>query len=248
VATHCTPLRKERGTMSEMPLQLFVNLIEFDQSLLKLESQISSLNKEIQVNNQKKVSLHNQLEALKTKVVNQRKIVDSQELEMKHIDEKISKKKEQIDNVNGHREYLSLKAEIDTMKKNQHDLEDALITAWNDLESLQKEFDAQSKKIDEQLNLLHQEELQKKAQSKELENELNILAQQRADKEKVIPAEWIEKYTVMRSRIADPVVPVVDKTCSGCAFVVSEQDMLQLRHRKLVQCKNCYRLLYMIIP
>lgn len=234
--------------MSEMPLQLFVNLIEFDQSLLKLESQIASLNKEIQAHDTKKNSLISQLDVLKSKVTNQRKIVDSQELEMKHIDDKISKKKEQLDNVNGHREYLSLKAEIETLKKSQHDLEDALISAWNDLENGQKELDIQSKKIEEQLTVLQHEESEKKASIKKLENELSILAQQRADKEKVIPAEWLEKYTVMRARIPDPVVPVVDKTCSGCAFMVSEQDMLQLRHRKLVQCKNCYRLLYMITP
>ncbi|MFZ5954121.1 MAG: zinc ribbon domain-containing protein [Candidatus Dependentiae bacterium] len=231
--------------MSETPLQLFVNLIQFDQSLLKIESSISVLNNQIQEAVHQKTQLQNQLEALKSRALLQRKKVDALELEMKHIDEKISRKKEQLDNVMGHREYLSLKAEIDNFKKQQHELEDSLISSWNDLENVQKELDNTILKVHEQLNLIQQEEHNKKVRIEELEKEFSLLAQQRAEKEKGIPEEWLEKYTAMRAKIADPVVPVVDKTCSGCAFLISDQDMLQLRHNKLVQCKSCFRLLYM---
>lgn len=69
--------------------------------------------------------------------------------------------------------------------------------------------------------------------------------QDRQSKEQAVPAEWLEKYATMRARVTDPVVPVINGDCSACFYQVSTQDMQQLRHRKLLQCKDCFRLLYL---
>lgn len=68
---------------------------------------------------------------------------------------------------------------------------------------------------------------------------------ERLHKEKGLPEEWLEKYAIMRARINDPVVPVFDGNCSACFYKISVQDMQFLKHRKLIQCKDCFRLLYL---
>ena len=55
-----------------------------------------------------------------------------------------------------------------------------------------------------------------------------------------------EKYAVMRAKVTDPVVPVIDGSCSACFYKISPQDMQLLARRKLVQCKDCFRLLYLV--
>jgi predicted nucleic acid-binding Zn-ribbon protein len=49
---------------------------------------------------------------------------------------------------------------------------------------------------------------------------------------------------MMRTRTADPVVPVLDGSCSACFHYLTEQDLLLIKKNKLMQCKGCYRFLY----
>ncbi len=82
-------------------------------------------------------------------------------------------------------------------------------------------------------------------QHEELTKTIKDRLQERAALEKNVPAEWLEKYASMRSRVPDPVVPVINGHCSACVYKVSDQDMLMLSRNKLLQCKDCYRFLYL---
>lgn len=230
--------------MSESPLQLFINLIEFDQSLIKIENKISALQEQLLSLSQQKKQQQKSLESLKNNVVATRKEVDAQELEMKQLDERISRKKEQLDNVTAHREYLSLKSEIDSIRQQQHDLEEKLIEVWNTLESAQKEYDTRVSGAQDHIAKIESQEQEINQQLALLNDELTQLSLQREEKQHRIPEEWLEKYAAMRTKISDPVVSAEGASCGGCAFFISDQEMQQLRHHKLVQCKSCFRLLY----
>ncbi|BDC34359.1 hypothetical protein Noda2021_03170 [Candidatus Dependentiae bacterium Noda2021] len=231
--------------MSESPLQLFINLIEFDQSLIKIEKKISALQEQLATLSQQKNHHIKVLESLKNNVTATRKEVDAQELEMKQLDERIARKKEQLDNVTGHREYVSLKAEIDAIRQQQHDLEDRLISVWNAHESAQKEYEGSLSNSHDHIATIERQEHELHQQLTQLNNELSELSLQRDEKQNRIPEEWLEKYAVMRAKISDPVVSAEGAHCHGCAFFISDQEMQQLRHHKLVQCKSCFRLLYL---
>jgi predicted nucleic acid-binding Zn-ribbon protein len=60
-----------------------------------------------------------------------------------------------------------------------------------------------------------------------------------------MPAEWLEKYTIMRARVSDPVVAISHQSCSACSQMLTMQDMVRARHGALIQCQACYRLLYL---
>ena len=70
--------------------------------------------------------------------------------------------------------------------------------------------------------------------------------QKRPEKEKIVPEEWLEKYTIMKAQVSDPVVPITQETCSACFYALTNQDIICARRGRLLQCKGCYRLLYLL--
>lgn len=231
--------------MQETPFEQFIALVEVDQKINALNKSIKVLEQENAAQRHIDGSHQTALDKIKQKLHDERKEVDAKELEMKTLDSQEADKKKRLDTVANHKEYSSIKGEIDQLKKEQHILEDALIQAWNRLETAKKEVDVASAAYEQQ----HKKTLETIALNdqkiSEIDTQVAALIDVRTEKEKTVPAEWLEKYAVMRARVPDPVVPVVDGNCSACFYKISAQDLQFLNRRKLVQCKDCFRLLYL---
>lgn len=233
------------GFMTQTPFEKFIALVEVDQKINSLNAQIASYRKKITdlvEESQSHLLAH---EKIKEKYEHIRKEVDAKELEMKILDQQESEKKIKLDRVANHREYQSIKAEIDLLKKSQHDLEESLISIWNQLENSKKELDSSTSAYQQHDAQIKQQIEQHEAQMQDITAQIDELLKTRVEKDQAMPAEWLEKYRIMRSKVSDPVVPVLDGSCSACFYTVSAQDMQDLKRRKLVQCKDCYRLLYL---
>lgn len=231
--------------MTETPFEQFIALVQVDQKINALNAQIvvhrqkiTDLQKEAQASAQAHEKTQERYEQI-------RKEVDAKELEMKILDQQESEKKTKLDNVSNHKEYQSLKAEIDQLKQSQHNLEESLIAIWNQLENAKKEVDASAVSLHEREVKIKQQIEQHENQIKEISVHVDQLMQDRVAKDQKVPEEWLQKYAIMRAKVADPVVPVLNGSCSACFYTVSAQDMQELKRRKLVQCKDCYRLLYL---
>lgn len=134
------------------------------------------------------------------------------------------------------------------LKKKQHVLEESLLQAWHVLEAKKKDFEIKHQEVEATIKRLREVTLKTAEQITDLAKEVEHLNIERAQKEFGVPAEWLEKYALMRSQVTDPVVPVVDGSCSACFYRVLDQDMVMLRRKKLLQCKDCYRFLYIESP
>jgi len=231
--------------MNETPFEQFILLVQVDQEINTLNKSIKTLEKEIATNKHVDDANLALLEKTKQKLHDMRKEVDAKELEMKTLDLQEADKKKRLEHVANHREYQSLKAEIDQLKKSQHALEDGLMQAWNQLETAKKELDTAQAHYDQLSKATHEQMATNNQKITEINEHVTALIEDRNEKEKTVPAEWLEKYAVMRARVSDPVVPVVDGNCSACYYKISAQDLQFLSRRKLVQCKDCFRLLYL---
>src|SRR5581483_3555970 len=115
--------------MSETPFQKFIELINFDQSILAIEKSIESLKQEnIDLKKQEQI-LADRLEKIKTHAADARKKVDSVELDIKELDLNERSKKERLENATDYKQYQSLKTEIDHLKSKQVKLEENLLEA-----------------------------------------------------------------------------------------------------------------------
>lgn len=231
-------------SVNEHPFQAFIDLITLDQEIVSIEQTLLKIDNEIAalIKLENDAQIH--LDIQKKKVHDARKVVDAQELELKALDAQEKQKKERLDNATDHKQYQSLSKEIDALKLKQHTNEELLMQAWNVLEASQKECELVEKEQPQKIAALQKTIEQKNDEIAALEVQLEQKNAERPAKEKIVPAEWLEKYAVMRSRVSDPVVSVQRGACSACFASLTEQDLLSVRRRKLLQCKTCYRLLY----
>jgi len=119
-----------------------------------------------------------------------------------------------------------------------------VLDAWNQLEHIEHTLQKKNIEHAEQLQQLHQKEEELEKKSAHLTDEIATLTAQREEKEKGVPTEWLEKYTIMRARVPDPVVEIYHQSCSSCSQMITQQEMVRARRGALVQCQTCYRLLY----
>ena len=231
--------------MGETPFQTFIELVALDQQINKTAKEITSHEAQLKTLAQQRAQLDVELNGVKHHVHEMQKIVDAHELEMKELDAKEKEKKQQLEHLSSHKEYPSLKSEIDFLKKQQHSLEDTLVAAWQDFENAKKEYAQKQEQYDQKVAATTAEiaALEEKKKAAQLNYEQQVA--QREPVQAKVPVDWIEKYAAMRTKVTDPVVPVINGACSACYYPASEQDIIALNHRRLVQCKDCFRLLYL---
>ena len=236
---------EKRAPMSENPFIAFIDLITLDQKIRTIHDQITALKKNMQDQTTQKNEITLRFDTFKSHVKELRKMVDAQELEMKDLDQKEKVKRELLEQSNSTKEYQSLKKEIEHLKHDQNRAETTLIGIWNKLEVAQKELQEQQVGFDAKIQEIHTLIFDTQVKVDTLQHELDQLSKERPSKESQVSQEWLSKYTHMRMRVADPVVPVMCGSCGVCFYTITDQELLRLNRRALVQCKGCFRLLYM---
>ncbi len=226
------------------PFQALLDLAQFDQDIHHITAQIDEQKSEIEQLQTQLNEAQHALEESKKKVRDFKKLVDEQELIMKEVGVSQKDKKRRLDTASNYKEMTALQDELATLNRQEEDSEQQLLDLWNKLENAQKEvthvqevFDAKNKEIDAAI-AKHQDEIKK------LLNEIEAKKLERAPLEAKVPEEWREKYSAMRAKISNPIVPVVNNMCSACYYTVTSQEQTRLRHRALLQCQSCYRLIY----
>lgn len=231
--------------MNELPLVRLIELVAFDQQVLAQEREVQqsdALLKDIEI---KLKQLHEELDNTKNAWLKARRMVDEKELEMKALDDREKEAQRKLDVLQNPKEYAPLKKEIDQLKEQQHAFEQILIQTWQEAEAAERAYKSQQGTHEQKIQELNAELATKQKEREEKISQIAEFKKTRHEKEQGLPVEWLEKYAMMQSRVPNPVVPVINGTCSGCFYVVSPQDIMALRRRKLLQCKECYRFLYL---
>ena len=231
--------------MSDRPFLRFIDLVSIDQKIHSLEEKQNSLDKSIDAINKQRSEYAFFTEEQHNKIMQLKKNVDLQELEMKVLDEKEREKKKFFDTIADYKEYQAAKNEVEAIQRLQINQEKVVLEAWNQLENAQASLEKRSREninVSEQLD----ENLVKLVQEKEMiAGELSDLSIKRDSYMVGIPQEWLEKYNLMGQRVSNPVVPIEQQSCSGCYQQIIAQDLVRARHGALLQCKKCFRLLYL---
>jgi predicted nucleic acid-binding Zn-ribbon protein len=229
--------------MNTSPFQEFISLIAFDQSMHALREQIRILMHAIDELHGKRVQARELMEIMEHRVRDMKKQVDGLELELTTLDTREKELRVKLDAVH-YKEYSSLKAEVEQVQQQQLRLESKVEAAWGELDTTQKEAARVATEQQAQLDELQTHIAQKMAEKETAEQQLRELEHERPAYEQRVPEQWLEKYALMRERVPDPVVSVDNGSCGSCFYKVSEQDTLALKRHALVQCKGCFRLLY----
>lgn len=230
--------------MNEQPFQALLELVHFDQAINQINSQIAACKQEVSNLVEQLQEADNTLDETKRKVRDYKKLVDEQELIMKEIGVAERAKKNALQGATNYKEMMALQAEIQTLQTEEADAEQKLLDLWNKLENANKELAAAEEVFAKRKEENDASTARLNQEIAELQSSVNAKLAERAPIEAKVPDEWREKYSIMKARVANPVVPVKNNSCTACYYTVTSQEATRLRHRALLQCQGCFRLIY----
>ena len=227
------------------PFQKFVALISFDQENNQIRKQLQDLTSDIKNLKQVLTNIEHELLSAHDLVKIAQKTVDATELANQELDATEKTKKNQLDQVQDKKEYAALKKEITYLKEQQHNNELILVQAWTKLETAKHNFAKQKELLNQKISEIKTNINAKQAQILSLTQQVDNYELERKAKETGVPVEWLVKYSTMRTRVQNPVVQVVSGSCMACFYDVTQQDINALKDNRLVECRGCFRFLYL---
>lgn len=230
--------------IEQHPFAAFLDLITLDQKIYTIQKDIIGMRDRLNILSAQQDTLTQGVADIQSNINALRVQIGLQEKEMYDLDQEEKAKKNLLTTLTDYREIKALQAEIDTLRRSQLEYEQLIIHSWNKLEQVQKELSqAESLRL-QSVKTLQEEIALIEADILKQTHILNEFLQERPEKVAAIPSEWMDHYTIMASRVSDPVVAVEQESCSACFSSIAKQDMLRLQKKALLKCKTCFRLLY----
>ena len=226
------------------PLQSFMALANFDQSLNEIRYSLDLLNSEHTRLNDDLLVLQSQIDASRQEFCRIQKLVHNHELAMKELDTNLQKHKDLLDKVTNQREYTAVKNTINQIKQEQHNYETILVDEWNKLDNAKVSLESKQQKAAQQIEAIKLQISQKITDLTKLNSELADQIQKREQFLKNVPVEWLEKYEAMYTKVSNPIVQLLNNACGACFHEATSQVFIDLKHHKLIQCKGCFRFLF----
>ncbi|MCB9493479.1 MAG: hypothetical protein H6679_04365 [Epsilonproteobacteria bacterium] len=219
-------------------------LVALDNTLLQLKKDIEQAKHEIANNAQQSEKLEKEAETKKSNIFSKQKEAKLEELTAQTLKEQEIAKREKLDHAHDQKEYKALEKELETITAQRIMQEELLMDKWVQIENETQNLEQSQVKNQQKVV-----ELQQLAQS--LEEKLNDLKQQetsiteqRNQARTAVPEEWLVRYDRMKNSVPDPIVPMLNESCSSCYYAIPRQDRAKLRLSGILHCKNCYRFLY----
>ncbi len=219
-------------------------LVEIDNQIKKLREDFEKEERLIQKNKTLLPMLQEKITKAEREFTEIKKQVDLEELVAKELKEKEEAKKKILDTIKNEKEYHAINKEIKLLTQKRLEQEDILIKAWHQHDILKNKIAEAKKSVDQEITEITENIKKQESILKEIEEKIKELEKEKSKAENNIPSEWLNKYKKMKESVPNPVVPVVEGSCSACFYSVIRQDLQRLKNSGVLLCRNCYRFLY----
>lgn len=189
--------------------------------------------------------LHDSIALKRKEVIEQRKAIDAQELELKVLDAQEADKKKRLENAHTIKEFQSLTSELEIIYAKKNTLESLLFEALTTIEMLKKQEDTYTKTTQQTIATFQEQqkslEQTQRLDAAALESQQHTCAAKRA----LVNKDLLERFDSMLAQVENPAVPIYNDSCSACFYSVPQTELGPAKKGHLAQCKDCYRLLYL---
>ena len=234
--------------MSKPLWQQLTDLVNSGQELSALQHQRETLTNQIAEKRVAIAALATQLEAKREHKKTLRKRIDELELKSAELDAQEKAKKAVFEQITGQKEVAALEKELAVLAATQGDHEESLVAAWQAHESAEKELASLEGVLVEQVEAHEQEIITLDKQLKALDTQEVEFNATQAESIAALPELWQTRYEQMKDRIENPIVPLIDSSCSQCFYLVLPKDLTRIRKGDVLPCRSCYRYLYYVEP
>ncbi len=222
----------------------FIELVELDQRLANLTQQREEGAVQKVKLAQEIMEIDQEIDRADQAARDTQKKIHERELELKIVDRDLARTQEKLLTAKSQKELNSFEHEKADLERKRILFDEQVLVLFEELEHAQ----ARAAKVRRNAPALRHEAQQ---ELDELLVQLDRLAVscetcggRRNDLALRVPDELMDRYVAMKTKVPNPVVPIVKDSCSGCFYPLSPIELSNARHGQLVTCKSCYRNLY----
>ena len=166
--------------------------------------------------------------------------------ELKGDQEKVARKKNELQRVTKNREYLAMQREIETLRKANLSREEEIEKLQGATEAFQASITEEQAKIAELTHELKAEEASNATRIAELDQRIDAISSRKGAVTKRLPPAILSRYNrIAKKREGVAIVPVRNHACTGCNYAVTPQQLIIIqRGEQIIDCRNCSRFLY----
>ena len=230
--------------MRSTELQVLVDLAWCDQRLLALRHDVYKVQQELLEKQHFHTQFQEHLCAIHYQFHQLKKDIDVQERYLQELQVKEESLKNKMNNLNSPKEYAACLKEFENLEQIRSSQETIVLNLWETFPETEAKYHQDVQAVQQSLEavavLVKNLEYQISLKTAEIEK----IDQNRKDAMIDMQGDWISLYSVMHRKVANPMVHVREQSCSGCSYAISPLDLQLLQHKKLLQCQNCYRILF----
>jgi predicted nucleic acid-binding Zn-ribbon protein len=231
-------------------LKAVIEIQQLDQQAAELSRVIDSLPKEIQTRQSELDNFIRAHEERKKRLAANLKERKDLEGDIKAIQEKISKHKDQLYQVKTNEQYRAMLKEIEGEEAGIRAIEDRILEKMIESEEIQKHVQDAAARLDSEKARVAAEVSRLQNERQKHVDELEKVKARRNEVAAVLSVAVLELYDRIRSYRTGPAVAEVrDGLCTACNVRLRPQVYNELRTGEAVMtCENCSRINYYIEP
>jgi hypothetical protein len=193
------------------------------------------------------------IKAMQDKISKEKEILEELEKERKRKEkdlelnkEKVKKFESKLYEVKTNKEYQALLKEIETAKLMNDKEEEEIIEIMVKIEDLKKDYESTSKLLKEKEKVTEVEKKKLLAEIDSVDKTINELKQQRDNLLSVVDKTLRETYNMLISKRGGmAVVNVKNGVCLGCFMNIPPQLFIEVtKNNRLILCPSCNRIFY----
>jgi len=228
-------------------IELLIHLQELDLTAARLKAGKKDLAAQAADAERKAGVARQRLESKGSEAISFRTALDSREVDLKQIEDKMARLDVQLNTVKTNKEYAALQHEIQGLKADQSKIEDEILQMMDQIESDKTNVENLTREVE-------QAEKDEKARKqaidtaiKDADARLARLAAERAELTARIPLSFLSPYErLLRKGDGKAMAACRNFVCEGCRMALTANTVnLLMRGDALIYCHSCGRILYL---
>jgi len=218
-----------------------------DDQLAELRTKIASLSLGVDEHKKRVAELRAELDRKGEELKADEKDSAMKELELKVVQEKIDKFKQQLNAIKSNKQYAAMMQEISVQEAASSKTEDEALVIMDRIEKARSGIELLRQQIGKAEEDVRREEALVADEVAQVSGQIRELMAERQGLTQRLDRPVIARYDkISRSRGGKACVAVKDGVCQGCFMGVTKQMIARLWSKKeLLVCPNCGRIMYL---
>jgi uncharacterized protein len=233
-------------------VQNLLNLYRVDGQVRALRSRVQAAERHLKAQEKTLNDLNLQQQELQTRRKHVQATIGNLEVEVKAIDERLEKLRQELNSAATNKQYSALLTELNTIKASRATVEDRMLTEMEQVERLQQQIAELEPQIAERTKIRDLAKAQLEERRSDVGSRLSELEAERERAAAVVPADVLTMFDEVADNFdGESMAPIEqigrrEYVCGACNMQLTLQLTLSAsRGDTLIRCQSCGRILFM---